>query len=488
MAFFEKFAGERPWLGRRWSLSMRLVVIGFLMLVFLYPLSLVRGVIIERTVRHQEAVREVSSKWGDAQTLAGPVLVVPYYPYARQIPKGLADTSQARLAYFIPENLNITGKVQSEIRTRGIYRVPLYTGDLRLEGEFAAPELSTLGLSAGQMFWDKAYVTLGGLDLSGLNSQIVLHWGATGTKNFEATVKSKLFNSEVIALATLTPEKPSSQYPFSITLKARGSGGLFFVPAAKETKVEISSDWRSPSFDGAFLPASHTINEQGFTATWQVLDLNRNLPPRWTDSQTVALNSAVVNSKNRAITKLATGEYEPSYEWSDRNPQTEAGEFGVKFFLPVDIYQKTTRSAKYAVAVLGLVFLIFFLVEAAARRRVNPLQYILVGLALCIFYTLLLSLSEQIAFQYAYLIASAAIVGMIGLFTKSILHSWRFGFIAGGVLVLLYGFIFILLQSEDYTLLAGSIGLFIILGVIMYFSRYANWYGDDKEKIESSAN
>ena len=140
-------------------------------------------------------------------------------------------------------------------------------------------------------------------------------------------------------------------------------------------------------------------------------------------------------------------------------------------------------AAKYAMAVIALVFLIFFLVEAAAKRRVNPLQYILVGLALSIFYTLLLSLAEYISFGSAYLIASIAVVGMVALFTKSVLNSWRFGLLAGGILVFLYGFVFILLQSKDYTLLVGSIGLFIILAIVMYFSRYVNWYAEDKEKI-----
>ena len=473
MIVFEKLAEKRQTMPSGRLLAIRLFVIGFLMIVFLFPIHLVQNLINERSERQASAIQEVSSKWGGSQTIAGPILVVPYYPYGPAAAyKGVIDPANLKQAYFVPESLKITGDIKSQIRSRGIYQVPLYDGDIDVQGSFVLPELSAIALTADKMLWNQAYVAMGGLDLGGLNSQIIINWNGS-QKKFVAGDKSKLFPPEVTAPVSMPGDAVGKSIPFSFKLALRGSGNLFFVPVGKETNVAVRSDWPSPSFDGAFLPTKHEVEKTGFTAEWKVLDLNRNLPAAWTDGAAVSFASAIFTGKTHAASD--------EYNYQLANKQYNLGEFGVRFFLPVDIYQKTTRSAKYALAVIGLVFLIYFLVEAAARRRVNPLQYILVGLALCIFYTLLLSLSEYIAFGLAYLLASAAVVGMIGLFTKSILKSWQLGIITAAILVFLYGFIFLLLQSKDYTLLIGSIGLFIILGVIMYFSRYINWYGEENK-------
>ncbi|MBI2443718.1 MAG: cell envelope integrity protein CreD [Candidatus Magasanikbacteria bacterium] len=490
MAFFNRLATA----GQRWgnsrAFTLRLLVIGFLLLIFFFPTYLVQNLIRERAGRQTEAVREVSSKWGESQVVAGPILVVPYHPYGPipipQNPKsaGYLDPGQLRQAYFVPDQLKISGLVKTQLRSRGIYRVPLYEGDLQLAGSFTMPELAPLNLGPERMYWNKAYVVMGGLDLSGLRGPINLNW-QSGASQFASGNKSKIFTSEVAAPVAFTPE-PNKKYSFTISVPLRGSGNLFFVPVGKQTEVALQSNWTAPSFDGTFLPTSHQMDDKGFSAQWQVFDLNRTLPPSWTDTQQISLASAVQNASYQAT--ALTRYYDNRYNrYSNSANKYSLGEFGVRFYLPVDIYQKTTRSAKYAMAVIGLVFLIYFLVEAAARRRVNPLQYILVGLALCIFYTLLLSISEYLSFGYAYLIASTAIVGMIGLFTKSILKSGRLGLVQGGILAFLYGFIFILLQSQDYTLLIGSIGLFLILGVLMYFSRFVNWYDEDRVEHHSAA-
>lgn len=459
--------------------AIRLLVIGFLMIIFLFPVHLVQGLIVDRNQRQDSAVKEVSSKWGDPQAVVGPILVVPYYLYGA-IPKvgAYIDVAKMRLAYFVPETLKINGDIKSQIRTRGIYQVPLYEADLKVTGKFGVLDLAAAGLSSQQMFWDKAYVAVGGLDLSGLKSQLSINWNGRENK-FTAGSKSKLFSSEIVASVALAAGAEVGSHTFSLTIPMRGSQNLFFIPVGKSTEAKLASDWPSPSFDGAFLPTNHEISSNGFTASWQVFELNRNLPNSWTEASQVGFSQAISN-----VASNQAGSYDAAdSQYKNYSEAYNLGEFGVRFFRPVDVYHKSTRAAKYAMAVIGLVFMIYFLVEAAARRRVNPLQYILVGLALCIFYTLLLSLSEYIAFGLAYLIASAAVVGMIGLFTKSILQSWRLGIVTALVLVFLYGFIFILLQSKDYTLLIGSIGLFIILGVIMYFSRYINWYGEEKENM-----
>lgn len=422
------------------SVSMKLFVIGFLLFVF-FPVSfLVQELIEERSDRQTETIMEVSSKWGQGQIITGPVLTVPYTNYYG---------GNTRYAYFLPEHLSISGNVGSELRSRGIYDVPLYEGDLGFKGSFKYPDFSDLGVSYNQILWDQASVSVGIPDMRGVTEQLVITWNDE-EKELDPGVKSSFFKSGVSTSVPINSTDPKS-FDFSFDLNLRGSETLYFVPLGKETSVSLESDWISPSFDGAFLPAEHEITESGFTASWRVLDLNTNIPRKWSNETNYYLD-------------------------------TDNEAFGLELYMPVDVYQKAERSAKYAMAVIGLVFLVLFLVEVVAKPRIHPVQYILVGLALFVFYTLLLSLAEYIRFGYAYLIASLAVVGMVGLFSKSVMRSRRLGFLNGGILALLYGFIYILLQMEDFTLLVGSIALFVILGAVMYVTKSIDWYGREENE------
>ncbi|MBL7782781.1 MAG: inner membrane CreD family protein, partial [Saprospiraceae bacterium] len=198
------------------------------------------------------------------------------------------------------------------------------------------------------------------------------------------------------------------------------------------------SPWADPSFTGAFLPDEKTISAAGFDASWKVLNLNRNYPQQWNSDQTISI---------------------------------EESTFGVEFILPVDNYQKSTRSVKYAILFIGLTFLTVFFVEMRQARPVHPFQYALIGLALVIFYTLLVAISEQVPFNAAYLIAALMTIGLTGLYAKALFESGRMALLVSGALTILYGFLFVVLQQQDYALLIGSLGLFVILGVVMYFSR-----------------
>jgi len=229
---------------------------------------------------------------------------------------------------------------------------------------------------------------------------------------------------------------------FIFNVKLKGSQYINFVPVGKVTYVELTSDWPTPSFDGTFLPTTREVSEDGFTATWNVLHLNRNYPQAWIGAQHRVNESA----------------------------------FGVNLLLPVDSYQKTNRSIKYAILFIGLTFLVFFFIEIINQKRVHPIQYILVGLALSLFYTLLLSISEHTTFNVAYGISTALTIGLIAAYTKTILKSNALTGLMAGILIVLYLFIFILIQLQDYALLMGSVGLFVILGLVMYFSRKIDWY------------
>ncbi|WP_339608082.1 cell envelope integrity protein CreD, partial [uncultured Roseivirga sp.] len=249
-------------------------------------------------------------------------------------------------------------------------------------------------------------------------------------------------------------DSESKSIPFSFDLNINGTESLSFNPIGKTTNISLASTWPHPSFGGQFLPDSYNITDNGFTAEWSVFDLNRNYPQ----------------------------------QWEGRAHQISNSSFGVDLYQPVDNYQRNTRSAKYAILILFLTFITFFFVEILNKKRIHPIQYILVGLALTVFYTLLLSLSEQVGFNNAYLIASAIIVGMVSLYAKSILQSSKLAMVMFGFFTLIYSFIFVILQLEDFALLVGSFGLVLVLGFCMYLSRKVDWYNIKSKEIISHAS
>ena len=242
-------------------------------------------------------------------------------------------------------------------------------------------------------------------------------------------------------------ETLSKAYAFSIPLKLNGSGYLKFEPVGKETTVALESGWSSPSFEGDFLPDQREIRPEGFSASWKVLDLNRNYPQQWKGAEY----------------SFGTGNHPSAH-------------FGVRLVQTVDEYAKTERSSKYAILVIGLTFLIYFFYETLRRFHIHPFQYLLVGLALSVFYLLLLSLSEHLGFNTAYAVATAATIGLITVYSAGVFKNLRMTVQLTLLLGLIYGFIFIVLQLEDYALLTGSIGIFAALAAVMYYSRNVDWY------------
>ncbi len=414
------------------SVSIKLLVIGFLLFLFLPATFMIQELVSERENRQDDAIHEVSSKWGQKQTIAGPILSIPY------MTKGLE-----KYAYFSPERLDINAEVQTEVRSRGMYDVPLYSGDFKLSGNFTKPDWGALGVTENSVLWDKAFISLGIPDMKGVQERVKIDW--QGESNFmNSGTKVKSLKSGTMVSINTSPE--IHNYDFSLKLNLNGSTNLSFMPLGKTTNVRLKSDWINPSFMGAFLPTEHLIDEKGFEANWKVLDINRNFPQQWKETDGIYLESRMDG-------------------------------FGVDWYQPVDLYQQTDRSAKYAIVVIMLVFLVFFLSEVTSANRIHPLQYLMIGFALIIFYTLLLSFAEYVRFAYAYLISSTAIVSMITLYSKSVLKSWRLAMTNGTVLVFLYLFIYVLLQMDDFTLLIGSLGLFFILSAAMYSTRNINWYG-----------
>lgn len=437
---FPPIPPEEPNFWQRQGATIKGLVIFFLVLVLLIPTFMVADLIHEREGRRSEAIMEVSSKWGQQQTLTGPVLVIPFETVSRS-EDGKSTVREMKYAYLLPDELRTSGAVNPEKRYRGIFEVVLYSGKLTLEGAFPRPVLDNLVPVGSTIFWDKAKVTLGIPDLRGLEDQVTLAWNGQNSV-FEPGLPVPGVSASGIH-APVHIDAATNKAEFRIEIALKGSGSLFFTPVGKVTTVQLNSPWADPSFTGAFLPDEKNIGKEGFQASWKVLNLNRNYPQSWTSDQTISFNESA---------------------------------FGVDFLLPVDNYQKSTRSVKYAILFISLTFLVMFFIEMRQSRRVHPFQYALIGLALVIFYTLLVSISEHLAFNSAYLIAAVMTIGLTGLYARALFQSGRMGLLVSGTLTLLYAFLFVTLQLQDYALLIGSIGLFVTLAAIMYFSRKINWY------------
>ncbi len=419
------------------------IVILILVLLLLIPQTMVQGLISEREGRQRDAILEVSSKWGGQQTILGPVVTVPYIEYYKDTSKTIRQF--IRYAHFLPDSLSVNGTILPEKRHRSIYDIVVYSSKLRFEGFFQGFDLNGLNVSDEDILWDKSFLSFGIPDLRGIEEQIKLHWNSDVQLFNPGVETNDVMASGIHSAVAINKSESKKRFSFSFDISLKGSERIFFIPVGKTTDVHISSSWSTPSFDGAFLPGKRDISEKGFSASWKVLHLNRNYPQSW------------------------TGKNENLYDSS----------FGVNLLVPVDGYQKSTRAAKYAILFIVLTFLTFFFVELKNKKSIHPFQYILVGLGLCLFYTLLVSISEYLNYNLAYLIASVMTIGLISLYTVAIFSNKTLSGIVSGILIVLYGFIFTIIQLEDYALLMGSVGLFLILAAVMYYYRKIDWYNMD---------
>ncbi len=435
------------------SITVRMLMVGILILVLLIPLSYIKSLIQERAYRQEEVVKEINQKWGNEVLLYGPVLKIPYQIHTTN--KTWDDKTKSYIketittikhAFFFPNTLDINANIESETLGRSIYESVVYTADMNIKGSFTTPSFETQDIAKKDILWNKATVIINSTNLKGIRSNLELKLGAQNyplqsryTQNsYTNTLETKFLKEESI------PKENSID--FSLNLKINGSEQLRFIPVGRETNVAMTSNWASPSFDGNYLPDTKTkeISTDGFKANWTVLQINR--------------------------------EFEQ--EFFGDLPQINSSAFGVKLLIPVDEYQKSERAAKYGYLVIALTFLVFFLIQTISKVHIHPFQYLMIGLALTMFYTLLISISEHSSFLQAYLISGTSVVALISIYSKAILKSFKFMSFIAASLAALYSFIFVIIQLENYALLVGSIGLFLILGTIMMISRKIDWKND----------
>ena len=448
-SIFERF---NNWSKR--SVTLKLISISILILLLLIPSSMLNSLISERKTIRDKAIDEVSSKWGEPQTIGGPVISIPYKTSSKD--KDGNSEIVINYAHFLPENLTIEGTVVPEKRYRGIYVVVLYTTHLHIKGSFKHPEPTALGISPFDCLTNQAKISIGISDLKGIHEDIKFNMNDTVYSFDPGITTHDIFESGASFNFNL---KSTTLLKFDFDLTLNGSSSLNFIPFGKETTVKLTSQWDNPSFEGSFLPSNREIKANGFTASWKILQLNRNYPQQ-------GLGDFIQNSE---------GDKSKQYDSTEEPSKLSA--FGVKLLLPIDEYQKTTRSVKYCTMLILITFLSFFFVEVLNKKRIHPIQYLLVGFAICIFYVLLLSISEHLKFDTAYLIGTVSTVSLITFYAKNVFNNTKLVAIFSGVLTLLYGFFYSLMQMENYSMLIGSIGLFLILFICMYITRKVDWYG-----------
>lgn len=432
------------------STTAKLMMVGALTIVLLLPLAFVQDLISERNQRKTEIMDEVSTIWGKDIMFYGPILKVPYKSNVstkiineKTGAITLQNDSKTNYAYFFPNELNNkTNVLKNEKLKRGIYSPIVFNANLNFEGNFSNLDFAKMGISEENVDWDKASIIIKTTNLKSIKSELLIQingqkllFEPTNNNEEYSIISTQSFNYNALAKNQLLDFKFSINY--------NGSNSLKFIPIGKTTSVSIDSDWESPSFEGSFAATDATkkISNSGFHADWKILAINRTF----------------------------------SQQYNNTLPNLDDYLFGVKLIQTVDEYQQNERASKYGFLVIGLTFLLFYLIQTISKINIHIFQYSMIGIALILFYTLLIAITEHSSFSLAYSLSSIAVIALITSYSVSILQNKKFPVLIGSSLVVLYSFIFVIIQLEDYALLVGSIGLFFILATVMYFSRKIEW-------------
>lgn len=434
----------------RRSLLVKAVVTCILALAIVLPLSAIVGMVHDRQAASAGVLQDIQRTGVGAQTVTGPILVVPYrrtlhteVTEAQTGRKSIVTTHETGRRYFLPEALAVNARIGTELRYRGIYSALLYNAQQEITGSFALPEDFGIARSANEEYeFEEGFVLLGIADTRGIRGTPALKWDGA-TREWKGGTEGASIRFGVHA--AVGPVKPATTASFAIDLTLQGTQDLEYVPVGKQSEITLRSEWPHPSFHGQFLPETRTVTAAGFDAKWRTSHLSSSVES--------ALHACLAGRCDGTVSTL-----------------------GVAFIEPVNVYLQTERAAKYGFLFVVFTFLVFQLFELLKKLAIHPVQYGLVGIALAMFFLLLLALSEHIAFAYAYVLASASCIGLLAFYVSFVLGSVARAAGFTGLLCALYGALFVLLRSEDMALLLGAVLLFGILAVIMVVTRRVDWY------------
>jgi len=424
--------------------TIKAITVVILLLLLLIPLALIGSLVDERDMRAQEAAMNIVDGAGGSLRLTGPILVLPYEREVLREVDGEWRRSLVRGdVSVLPEQIAVDGHLDVEYRFRGIYRVPVYTARITAEGQFRRPGPEVYPEGAVPLPSENRLV-VGIADMRGIREVSPLLWN-NGERAFGPDAGHPSLGRGIGASVSLPPET-GALLPFSWTMEVDGGGSVSVAPLGRDSTLHLSGDWASPSFGGAVLPDERELSDEGFQARWRIPEVSRPIRPVW-------------NSDDGGETDLSIHALR------------------VELLEPVGPYVRTERSVKYGALFLLIPFVVFFLFETLGGLRVHPVQYLLAGAADVVFYLLLLAISEHLSFDVAYLIAAAAVTALISLYAWSVTRGRRSALAMPVVLGGAYLWLWVTLQSEDYALLIGSVGLFVLVAAVMLLTRNVDWYG-----------
>ena len=434
----------------RSSLALKAFLLFVLCLFAAAPLAKIRALQFERESRRNEATNEISHQWGRAQSIVGPILVIPgsYDEVAKETVyvEGVKTTKEKKIVRRItvcvlPDRFELEASLQPDWLYRGIFRSPVYRGSARIEGAWSPPDMGDLGYSKAVLDWDRCRVLFRVSDPRGL-SEVK---GVVDNATLEAQpFAGGPFPGEWTRLGKDGfSEAPES---FSIEFGLRGSQFFGFLPAGKAGSAKIDSPWPDPSFSGTLLPEERRVDANGFSSTYRFSEFGRGLPQAWVETAGQSMASR--------FDSLVSG---------------------VELIDPIDSYRLVDRSLKYGLLFVGIGFGVFFLFEALRNLKLHPMQYVLAGSGIVVFFLSLLSLSEVVAFGWAYLLAATASSALVGLYAGAVLKEGKKGALFGAVLAAMFGFLFVVLRQQDFALLCGTVLVFAILATVMYVTRKFDW-------------
>ena len=425
-------------------IGMKTLTIVVLLLLLLIPLGLIKSLVYERQSRAAATQNEIVEGAGGSLHIVGPLLLLPYVEDVIEYRDDEKVVRKNRgTVCVLPEDITVRGGLDVEYRYRGIYRVPVYAAHLSAEGRFATPRLDVYPEGAVPLDEENRLV-VGIADMRGIREVSELHWDGR-TEEFGPSVGHASVGTGIGTFVGPLPAA-GTEVPFGWTMEIGGGGSVSVAPLARDSELVLEGDWPSPSFGGAVLPDERSWGEDGFRARWRIPEVSRPIRASW----------------------ISSGE-------SDPNLGVHA--LSVELLEPVSAYARTERSVKHGALFLLIPFVVFFLFETLGRARIHPVQYLLAGAADVVFYLLLLAVSEHLAFDAAYVLAAAGVTLLISLYAGSVTRRWIPAFVMSGVLAAAYLWLWVTLQSEDYALLIGSVGLFVVVGLVMFLTRKIDWYG-----------
>ena len=480
MGLFERIAN---------SLILKMATIFFLIIIMLIPLNLVEDLVNERKAREITVSSEISSKWGQDQVISSPILAVPYETKQEIVQKDdkgkeyIVESRGEEWAFLLPNQSNMQTDVKPESLKRGIYQSVVYNTNTVIKGDFQGFDLERLPIQPSKMKWAEAKLIMGIQDLKGLlESPMLTTQDSSFTFQRESNSLRLFPNSLVVNLKLKNAEE--AKFPFEIKLDLRGSKSLNYLPLASHTNIAVKGSWSNPSFNGGYLPENREVKQDEFQANWSIPSFARRIPQQW-----IADNSRLYNFSGLSLSEMdyptVYGETAVDATESAQSVTIQAATdmdmVQVNFLPEVNSYQKTTRATKYGVLVIILTFVSLFFTEIIKKQRIHLIQYILIGAAMVLFYSLLLAISEHLGFDLAYLFAAIATIVLIASFIFAITKDRRTALLFTAILGLFYSFIFVLMQLRDYSLIVGTVGIFIILAILMRLSTKINWYQFEKK-------